>query len=202
MSLVINAIHERIVFSRRMIVLARHLCDLLPRRASVLDVGCGDGTIDKVVETARPDISIHGVDVLVRPSAKISVQHFDGITLPFPDRSFDVVTFVDVLHHTDDPNVLLREAARVGRRAIVLKDHTMEGFCAYSTLRFMDWVGNARHGVVLPYNYWPEDRWRESFAALKLEVSEWRAALGLYPWPASILFERTLHFVALLRPIQ
>ena len=41
-------------------------------------------------------------------------------------------------------------------RGIVLKDHTRNGLFSGSTLRFMDWVGNARHGVRLPYNYWPE----------------------------------------------
>ena len=68
-----------------------------------------------------------------------------------PDASFDVVMFVDVLHHTDDPLLLLQEAQRVGK-IILVKDHFRKGFLAGPTLRFMDWVGNAHHGVVLPYN--------------------------------------------------
>ena len=65
----------------------------------------------------RPDLEITGVDVLVRPKNHIPVQLFDGRQLPFPDQSFDAVMFVDVLHHTDDPSVLLREAKRVARKA-------------------------------------------------------------------------------------
>jgi ubiquinone/menaquinone biosynthesis C-methylase UbiE len=49
--------------------------------------------------------------------------------------------FVYVLHHTNDPEVLLREAQRVALKAVVLKDHTRNGLLAYTTLRFMDWVG-------------------------------------------------------------
>ena len=45
--------------------------------------------------------------------------------------------FVDVLHLTDDPVLLLREAARVARNTIVIKDHTLDGFAAAATVRFM-----------------------------------------------------------------
>jgi hypothetical protein len=71
--------------------------------------------------------------------------------------------FVDVLHHTQDPMVLLREAVQVARKAIVIKDHTLNGFMAGLTLRLLDWVGNARHGVALPYTYRPQQRWWEAF---------------------------------------
>lgn len=27
--------------------------------------------------------------------------------------------------------------------------------------------------VVLPYNYWPHDRWRQGFSELDLKVSDW-----------------------------
>jgi hypothetical protein len=64
----------------------------------------------------------------------------------------------------------------------------------------MDHVGNAHHGVVLPYNYWPRDRWRAAFEQFSLSVEEWRGSLGLYPWPANFLFGRSPHFIARLRP--
>jgi hypothetical protein len=37
---------------------------------------------------------------------------------------------LDVLHHTDDANVLLREARRVTRRDVLIKDHRLNGFLA------------------------------------------------------------------------
>ena len=64
----------------------------------------------------------------------------------------------------------------------------------------MDYVGNAHHGVVLPYNYWPEQQWRAAFATLGWRPSVWQAQLQLYPWPANLFFDRTLHFVAKLEP--
>jgi hypothetical protein len=62
----------------------------------------------------------------------------------------------------------------------------------------MDDIGNARHGVVLPYNYWPRARWMEVARGLGLRVTFWESDLGLYPWPASLIFGRSLHFVARL----
>lgn len=191
-------IHGDYVHNRRVRTLCRHLSELLPENASVLDVGSGDGKLDRLIMDARSDVGIRGMDVLVREGTAIPTEHFDGSHLPCSDASYDVVMFVDVLHHTPDPMVLLTEAARVARRAIVLKDHTMNGLLAGPTLRFMDRVGNARYGVSLPYNYWPLQRWQQAFETLKLRPAVWRRHLGLYPFPANLLFGRSLHFVARL----
>jgi SAM-dependent methyltransferase len=194
----IERIHGGYVQNRRAVVLARRLAEVIPRAARVLDVGCGDGRVAKLIGESRPDLSLEGIDVLVRPNCLIPVKRFDGRRIGEPDGSFDVVMFVDVLHHADDPEVLLREAARVAGRAIVIKDHTRDGFLAGPTLRVMDWVGNARHGVALPYNYWPRRRWDEAIARHGLTVETWESRIGLYPWWASWVFGRKLHFIARL----
>ncbi len=193
----IGALHRRLVSTRRVSVLAQHIADLLPHRARVLDVGCGDGQIDSVILMRRPDVSIEGIDVLVRPRTHISVRPFDGTNIPFPFASFDVVMFLDVLHHTRDPRVLLREAVRVAP-TVVIKDHFREGLFAQSTLRVMDWVGNAHHGVALPYNYWDRKQWTQAFGDLGL-LPEREVSPALYPVPFSWIFGRDLHFVARLR---
>jgi len=194
----IGALRERVVVPRRTAVLADSLSRALFDVHTALDVGCGEGSIDLLVQAAVPELVIRGVDVLVWPEARVPVEPFDGYQLPFDDKNFDAVMFVDVLHHTDDPMVLLREAKRVARRTIVLKDHTANGALAHLILRFMDWVGNAHHDVALAYNYWSEQRWRAAFAELELGVEQWQTRLGLYPWPASLVFERGLHFVTRL----
>jgi SAM-dependent methyltransferase len=198
----IEKIHGQCVFQRRVMVIAGHLAALLPRNASVLDVGCGDGSLAKLIQDHRPDVRIRGIDVLVRPQTAIPVESFDGTHIPVADGSYDVVMFVDVLHHTDDPLVLLREARRVTRQSILLKDHTRNGFLAGPTLRFMDGVGNARYGVALPYNYWPREQWQAAFRELDLKVETWQQKLGLYPAWADWLFGRSLHFVARVDVLQ
>jgi ubiquinone/menaquinone biosynthesis C-methylase UbiE len=178
--------------------LAERLAPLLPPAARVLDVGCGDGAIARRIMDVRPDVEVSGVDVLMRPATAIHIEPFDGRQLPAADRSIDTVMFVDVLHHTEDPRVLLREARRVARRSIVIKDHTRNGWLARQTLQVMDWVGNAHHGVALPYTYWSRREWSEAFTELGLSVDRWTGHLALYPLPASLVFERSLHFIAVL----
>jgi len=196
-STVVGTLREKIVFSRRVRVLTNHLVDLIPPGARVLDVGCGEGTIDNLIAEKRPDVTIEGIDVLVWPEAKIPVKQFDGSTIPHADGSFDVVMFVDVLHHTMDSSVLLAEAIRVGK-SILIKDHFQDGLLARPTLQLMDWVGNAHHGVSLPYNYSSRKEWNAVFKRLGLKASAMKGDLGLYPVPASWVFERGLHFVGML----
>jgi SAM-dependent methyltransferase len=194
-SAAVGTLHQKFVHGRRVRVLATHLAALIPPQSKVLDVGCGDGAIDSLIMYHSPGVLIEGIDVLVRPSAKIPVRRFDGTHIPYPDASLDVVVFVDVLHHAEDPLLLLQEAMRVGK-SVIIKDHFREGFLAAQTLRFMDWVGNAHHGVALPYNYWSKAEWDAAFDAVGLKEVETRGPLALYPAPASWLFERDLHFIS------
>ena len=191
-------VHGKAVFDRRIEVLTRTLADFIPANARVLDIGCGSGTLARRIMALRPDVSIEGIDVLVRPGTEIPVAEFDGDTIPWPDGHFDIALFVDVLHHTEAPARLLAEAKRVSKGGIVIKDHFREGVLADATLRFMDWVGNAQHGVVLPYNYLSDPEWRSIWSRLGLKVERLTDKVGLYPAPFSWLFDRRLHFVARL----
>jgi SAM-dependent methyltransferase len=194
----VGTLHGRLVHARRVRALAGHFSDLLPTSHRVLDVGCGDGLIDRLVLERRPDLTIRGIDPLVRADAHIPVAAFDGKTLPFADNSWDTVMFCDVLHHTLEPITLLREAVRVARISLVIKDHNADGLLARSTLRLMDVVGNAPHGVALPCNYLTAAEWRRAFADLGLRPVETRERLALYPWWADPVFGRSLHFIARL----
>lgn len=190
--------HSSRVHVRRVQVLACHLDPLTPRGASLLDIGCGDGLLADCLASRRPDLRITGIDVLVRPNARIPVQAFDGRHIPQSDHSVDVSMFVDVLHHADDPEALLREARRVTRRLILIKDHNSSGRLSNALLCFMDYVGNARYGVALPHNYLARRQWDEMFQRLGLRTERWVSRLGLYGRPGDWIFGRSLHFVAAL----
>ena len=197
MSLV-GQFHESFVFPRRIRVLAERIAPLLPQSGSVLDLGCGDGQIAAGVLAARPGLAIRGADVLARPKTHIAVDLFDGQTLAYPDRSFDAVMIVDVLHHAREPMRLLGEAARVCCGVVVIKDHLSDPWLGRTRLTLMDIVGNARHGVHLANVYWKRQRWREAFRELRLEEQSWEERLDLYPRPVRWLVEDSLHFLARL----
>jgi SAM-dependent methyltransferase/putative flippase GtrA len=194
--------HNSPLVRRRAYVLSRHLAATIPGEGTVLDLGCGDGQIAYSLMKLRPDLLVEGVDIVPRAKTLVPVRQYDGVTLPFADKSFDYVTIVDVLHHTDDPAAVLAEASRVARRGVVVKDHLRKGVLAGPTLRLMDWVGNRGHDVRLPYNYLDAGQWATAFERAGLAKASWADALGLYGAPLNWLFERKLHFVALLKPVE
>jgi ubiquinone/menaquinone biosynthesis C-methylase UbiE len=191
----VGSLHGDVVHTRRTRVLASYFAELIPHGHTVLDVGCGDGLIDALINRHRPDLRISGVDVLVRRETHIPVTAFDGRDLPLPDKSTDTVMICDVLHHTEDPLHLLQECARVARHSVVIKDHTVKGFLARPTLRFMDFIGNAPQGVALPYNYLTVAEWEAAFRESRLAARAVRTELQLYPPIADAIFGRSLHFV-------
>ncbi len=195
---VAERIHAAYLGGRRVSVLGKHLEHFLPRRGSVLDVGCGDGALILELRKRNPQLTIRGMDVLIRPQARVPIEVFDGERIPRDDESVDRVLLVDVLHHCEEPATLLAEATRVAKEGVVIKDHLLEGWLAGPTLRMMDRVGNARHEVNLPFNYWPEARWRETWRTLGLNVRRFETKLKIYPPPLSWALDRRLHFIASL----
>lgn len=101
---------------------ARRLLDLLerhaPRRARLLDVGCGHGLL---LDEARA----RGWQVLgLEPSASARAHAVRELGLPVrdatladlaPDERFDAVVMADVLEHVDDPALELGRCARALR---------------------------------------------------------------------------------------
>lgn len=197
----VERIHGAFIEQRRLHRLVYHLHEIIPHGAFVLDIGCGDGHLSAMLREKRPDITIEGLDVLKREKTWIPVRGFDGTEIPYETASVDVVMFIDVLHHVEEPIGLLREALRVSRGTIVIKDHLSDGWFAESTLKFMDRVGNARYGVAIPGNYWRMTQWEDVFRALGLRPLAWRQKLSLYPKMLDVVFGRSLHFLAKLEAI-
>jgi SAM-dependent methyltransferase len=193
--------HRRAVFGRRARVLAELLATRIPAGASVLDIGCGDGTIAKLVTNYNPSVTMQGIEFAPRGNCRIECKAFDGSTIPYHAASFDVCMFVDVLHHVRDSRGierLLSEACRVSKQFILIKDHLCENYLDFKTLQFMDWVGNRPHGVILPYNYQSRGQWDKHFLEAGLKVKEWQTEIPLYPFPFGALFGRQLHYIGLL----
>lgn len=93
---------------------------------SVLDVGCGTGTLTLLIKQTRPDAITYGLDRdtealdIARKKAEksgeiIILQQGTATCLPFPDESFDRVFASLMLHHLtrQDKQQALREAFRV-----------------------------------------------------------------------------------------
>jgi SAM-dependent methyltransferase len=93
------------------------LLEGIPPGERVLDAGCGSGrTLDELTRYG----SAHGVELnpLGLTAARRrghNVEQAPVETIPFDDGSFDLVTCLDVIEHTDDDVVALSELRRVTR---------------------------------------------------------------------------------------
>jgi SAM-dependent methyltransferase len=193
-----QAIHNKLVFSRRAEKLTRALDSLIPDSGRILDVGCGNGVIPRKLQQLSPGRDFAGVEVVERETCMIPCRMYDGKTIPFSPDSFDYVLFVDVLHHAVEAEDLLRQARLIARRGIIIKDHYCESRVDYYTLALMDWVGNAQYGIMLPNRYNAAAEWHAMFARLGLCQVQTLENIGLYRAPFDAVFGRKLHFVSLL----
>lgn len=92
----------------------------------VLDIGCGDGAVGKLL--ANGGLDVYLTDVYTNPNLDRTGLDFtefkQGDSLPFPDNLFDTALVLTVYHHSDDPIKLIRESQRVlkhGGRLIVIE---------------------------------------------------------------------------------
>jgi SAM-dependent methyltransferase len=166
---------------------AAHIEALVPQGvARCLDIGCGDMTLAETVEKRLPRtdwrcIDVHPLPPALRDDARWSkYTSFDGRTIPYDDRAFDVALFCDVLHHApDDAPRLLAEAGRVARHVLV-KDHFEYGAYSRSMLRLMDFVGNWGYGIGIPKHYFTQTSFRGLVAQQGLAIEALDCGLDLY----------------------
>jgi SAM-dependent methyltransferase len=106
---------------------AAYLLGHIATDSTVLDVGCGPGTITLDFARRVPEGRVVGVDgsetVLSQAEAaareagvgNVGFALGDAYALSYADNTFDVVHAHQLLHHLDDPVAALREMARVCR---------------------------------------------------------------------------------------
>jgi ubiquinone/menaquinone biosynthesis C-methylase UbiE len=97
---------------------------------SLLDVGCGTGTLMREVITRHPNMNVTGIEpvaalrnlAIAKGLAEQQVVLGDAASMQFSARSFDVVCAFSVLHHVPQPTAVISEMLRVATKAIVICD--------------------------------------------------------------------------------
>lgn len=209
---ILVGLHQRLSHSSRVSILSESLSRVIdglpakPERLSCLDIGCGDMQISERIGLLNPKTDWTCIDVHDLPEDFKKEQRwaryrqFDGLHIPFGDRSFNVALFCDVLHHDyRHAGDLLREAGRVAR-FIVVKDHFAHSRYARLMLLVMDIVGNWGYGVPLPEQYYSEKDFRDVVAKAGLRLDRLDVGADLYGHLPVIgtLLRPEWHFIAVL----
>ena len=135
----------------------------LPKSGNVLDIGCGTGTMTRLMARRVPSATIIGLDpdpqilVIARRKAqkeKLAIVYVQGTAqrLPFPDRHFALVTSTLMFHHLkrDAKETMLREVHRVlkPKGKFVLTDFSKPKHFLLSPLAWLAlWVEEGRENV-------------------------------------------------------
>ena len=180
------------------------LIQLIPAGASVLDAGCGEGVLslllaERGVASTGMDLSVPNIQAARTEAARRGVGHLatfmqgDAESLPFADKSFDVVVSSHVLEHLPDFDKGAQELARVARRRIIVALPTCLNAAAAAVLGgdYGFWQFSKRSLTALPWgclrilgNIFGEGV-QEGYAGDKELPHIWR-----YPWVMRARLER------------
>ena len=101
------------------------IASLINQNTRVLDVGCDDGTLMEFLKKNQ-NVDIRGIDI---SKEKVQICISKGLTViegnaefdlkQFPNNSFDYVILGRTLQAFINPEIVIKELLRVGRKAIV-----------------------------------------------------------------------------------
>ncbi len=101
------------------------ISSLIEENSSVLDVGCGDGSLLVFLEDKKNitghglEISHEGVQKCLTKGLSVLQGNADTDLTNFPENSFDYVILSHTLQATHKPKDVLNEMLRIGKKCIV-----------------------------------------------------------------------------------
>ena len=100
------------------------VAEMIEPHSRVLDVGCGDGELLKLLESRGVDgrgieLSREGVNDCVAKGLAVIQGDADADLADYPDDAFDYVILSQTLQATRHPRMVLEHMLRIGRHAIV-----------------------------------------------------------------------------------
>lgn len=143
--------------------------DYLRKKDKILDIGAGMCTLAEILDEKGYRVTSSDVeDFSFVDDIKPIV--YDGENMPLEDNEFDMSLLVTVLHHTKNPEKILREAKRVSKRIVIVEEIYTTSFQKYATY-LMDNVTNFEI-FVNPHSNKNDEAWKATFKELGLKLKD------------------------------
>lgn len=132
------------------------ILDWIKPNARVLDLGCGDGTLLKLLNEKKHTRS-YGIDIdeenilqCVRNNVSVIDQDIEKGLSNFDDKSFDTVIMSHAIQTLQFPDKALLEMLRIGRECII----TFPNFGHWKARVQLAWNGRMPVSDILPFEWY------------------------------------------------
>ena len=132
------------------------VAEMVERGAKVLDVGCGDGELLRILSESRGvdgrgiELSREGVNECVAKGLAVIQGDADTDLGNYPDDAFDYVILSQTLQATRHPRVVLEHMLRIGRHAIV----SFPNFGHWQVRLQLLFAGHMPRTDILPFSWY------------------------------------------------
>jgi len=131
------------------------ITNLIEENASVLDLGCGDGILLKMLKDK--DIHARGIDInqdnivkcLDKGLSVIQGDIDEGLQ-EYPDKSYDYVVLNQTLQSTEKPDFVVKEMLRVGKKVVV----SFPNFAYWKVRFYLMFKGKMPKSNILPFQWY------------------------------------------------
>lgn len=141
---------------------------IIKPHSRIIDIGAGKGLLAQEM-TRQFSARVTLVDVAQYNQTDLPLGVCDSRALAFADSSFDYALLSFILHHSPNPEAILREALRVAREVIVI-ENDVRGKVRGAATRLIDSWPAIRYGTPPCYVTRTRDEWLKWFANFQVET--------------------------------
>lgn len=137
------------------------------REGKILDAGCGEGYISRLLASSFCNAKITGLEYNVeaihiakKMSPNINFIQGNIMSMPFPDNAFDIVVCTEVLEHLDQPEKALKETLRISMGGVLVTVPNEPWFCLGNIVslknltRFGNPIDHINHWTYSSFSRW------------------------------------------------